>query len=80
MPYNEDTFRTQADEWGGVIHNVNFPEDIALGCVAFAEAMADAEYAWHEGAPSQTDQQTVLRHLYSVALALVDELNKEIRA
>ena len=53
MAYNDDIFRAQAEEWAAAIHNVNFPEDIALGCAAFVEAMADAEYAWREGAVSR---------------------------
>lgn len=80
MPYNEDTFRTQAEEWYNAIYHLHFPEDIALGCVAFADAMAGAESVWHEGEPGIEDQQTVLHRLYTVALALVDELDKEIRA
>ena len=79
MAYNDDIFRAQAEEWAAAIHNVNFPEDIALGCAAFVEAMADAEYTWREGAPSQTDQQSVLRRLHSVALILVKDLDKEMR-
>ena len=80
IAYNDDIFRAQAEEWAAAIHNVNFQEDIALGCAAFVEAMADAEYAWHEGAPGPEDQQSILRRLHGAALVLVQELDKEMRA
>ena len=80
MAYNEDSFRMQAEEWYNAIYHLNFSEDIALGCVAFAEAMAGAESVWHEGEPGPEDQQSVLLRLHGVALALVEELDKEMRA